>query len=252
MSIYKTKKPYKNRRNFIKFCSKAASIGSLLPLLASARDDNTYQAFESVTLLDEDGIAIDPASMQVGVEKIFYYPLVSTPCFLIRLDQAVRGQVKLSTAVGKNYLWQGGVGPEQTVVAYSAICAHKMSHPSPVVSFIGYRKDRPAVLQSSNEKDPVAGVIQCCSEHSVYDPAQGAKVLSGPAPQPLAAIDLEYRDNKLVAKGVYGGQMFFAFIEKFGSRMELELERSDVAKRVDGSTVAVDSDKFSKQHIRCG
>ena len=29
-------------------------------------------------------------------------------------------------------------------------------------------------------------VIHCCADHSVYDPAAGARVVAGPAPQPLA------------------------------------------------------------------
>jgi len=35
-------------------------------------------------------------------------------------------------------------------------------------------------------------VIHCCSEHSQYDPAEGARVVAGPAPQPLAAILLDH------------------------------------------------------------
>ena len=32
------------------------------------------------------------------------------------------------------------------------------------------------------------GLIHCCAEHSQYDPARGAEVLSGPARQPLNAL----------------------------------------------------------------
>jgi hypothetical protein len=62
--------------------------------------------------------------------------------------------------------WQGGIGADKSVVAYSAICAHKMTYPTRQVSFIGYR-DAPS---------PVAGkgkVITCCSDRSVYDPSGG-------------------------------------------------------------------------------
>ena len=73
---------------------------------------------------------------------------------------------------------------ERTVVAFSAICAHKLAYPTRDVSFIRYQPQR-SPTSSGN-------VIHCCADHSVYDPAEGARVVAGPAPQPLAAIVLEY------------------------------------------------------------
>jgi hypothetical protein len=65
-----------------------------------------------------------------------------------------------------------------------------MSYPTPQITFISYR-----------EKSTASGVmrantIYCCSEHSEYDPFAGAKVVGGPAPQPLAAILLEQTEQK--------------------------------------------------------
>ena len=49
-------------------------------------------------------------------------------------------------------------------------------------------------------------MIHCCSEHSEYDPATGARVLGGPAPQPLSAILLEHdkSNDYLYAVGTLG------------------------------------------------
>ena len=48
------------------------------------------------------------------------------------------------------------------------------------MSFIRYKAEKTLTAD--------ARVIDCCADHSVYDPAGGARVVSGPVPQPLAAI----------------------------------------------------------------
>ena len=69
-------------------------------------------------------------------------------------------------------------------------------------------------------------VIFCCSEKSVYDPAGGARVLGGPARQPLATILLQSdpESGALSALGTVGGEMYDAFFEKFAFRLALEHE----------------------------
>ena len=51
----------------------------------------------------------------------------------------------------------------------------KQDHP-----FISFRKSKSAKGVQDN-------LIHCCADHSQYDPARGAQVLSGPASQPLCA-----------------------------------------------------------------
>jgi len=131
------------------------------------------------------------------------------------------------------------------VVAYSAICAHKMAYPTRQVSFIGYR-DGPS---------PVAGpgkVITCCSDRSVYDPAAGARVVSGPAPQPLATILLEHdpKADELFAVGTFGGEKFDEFFEKYGFRLQLEMGNRARAG-VEGTAVVRPLERYSIQWARC-
>src|SRR5690606_7160076 len=125
--------------------------------------------------------------------------------------------------------WSGGIGPQRSVVAFSAICAHKMTHPARQVSFINYRHS-PATFRDSDYRTAErAQVIYCCSEKSVYDATAGARVLGGPAPQPLATILLEQDgDGTLYAVGTEGGALFDAFFERFSSRLSLELRTEDV------------------------
>ena len=97
----------------------------------------------------------------------------------------------------------GGIGADAAVVAYSAICAHQLTYPTREISFISYRGDK-------TPGNRHAQVIHCCSEHSQYDPADGGRVVAGPAPQPLAAILLDYdrAADELYAVGTLGGEMF--------------------------------------------
>ena len=131
------------------------------------------------------------------------------------------------------------------MVAYSAICAHKMTYPTKQVSFIAYR-DAPS---------PVAGpgrVITCCSDRSVYDPAAGARVVSGPAPQPLASILLEHdpKADEIFAVGTFGGEMFAEFFRKYEFRLQLEMGPR-ARSEVEGTAVVRTLDNYSTQWAKC-
>lgn len=58
------------------------------------------------------------------------------------------------------------------------------------MSFISYRGDGETFLDKIQHMRTQNGVIYCCSEWSIYDPARGATVQGVPAPQPLAAAIL--------------------------------------------------------------
>ena len=136
------------------------------------------------------------------------------------------------------------MGTARSVVAYSAICAHKLSYPTKEISFISYRTEKSA-------RNRIGNVIHCCSEHSQYDPAQGARVVAGPAPQPLAAILLEWdpASDEIHAVGTLGGEMFKEFFDKFGFRLEMEhgTPRAPVAE----SCVVQELDNYCKQQVKC-
>ena len=231
------------RRDFVKLCAASAAATSL----PTAADAATLKArlYPRALLVDERGQPIRAAQLRAGVNYVFEYPFAATPCFLLRLAKPAAGGIDLRTEGGGTYRWDGGVGPDRAIVAYSAICAHKLTYPTRQVSFIGYR-DGPS---------PVAGpgkVITCCSDRSVYDPAAGARVVGGPAPQPLATILLEHdaRKDELHATGTFGGEMFEAFFRKFGFRLELELgDRARTA--VEGRAIVRELANYSAQWAQC-
>jgi Rieske Fe-S protein len=231
------------RREFVQICAAAAS-GASLP---AAPQGSTLAArdYARTKLVDERGEPIRIRNLAIGRNYVFDYPFSATPCFLLRLHEPATAETQLRTETGFTYQWKGGVGPGRDVVAYSAICAHKMTYPTKQVSFIGYR----------DEVSPAAGkshVIACCSDRSIYDPAAGARVVSGPAPQPLATILLEHdpRADELFAKGTFGGEMFHEFFRKYEFRLQLELG-ARARNEVSGTATVRLLDKYSMQWAKC-
>lgn len=238
-----------NRRDFTRICGSmiaGAVAGTHLPASAEQRT-----AYSKALLLDQNKQPVTADSLTAGEPYLFFYPFVTTPCFLIDLGNST-SESTLADRGGNQYDWLGGVGPNRSIVAYSAICSHKMSHPAKEISFINYRHDAVSFYSNEGKNEQRSGVISCCSERSVYDPSDGARVLAGPAPQPLAAIEIEASDTgELYATASYGGDMYERFFEKFGFRASIEHRVSDPKAPVgDTSTIRKVTD-YSNQTIQC-
>jgi len=230
------------RRRFIQVCAAAAGAASVSAFAAS---DARAQRYSRARLDDMDGRPLRATRLPVDRNLIFHYPYAATPCFLLNLGRPVTAPARLKTATKDSYEWSGGVGPKRSIVAYSAICAHQLSYPTREISFISYRTETSARNRHAN-------VIHCCSEHSQYDPAQGGRVLAGPAPQPLAAILLEHdeRDDTLTAVGTLGGEMFNAFFAKFAFR--LSMEHGAAARAAIGTRSRVtELESYCRQQVKC-
>jgi len=228
------------RREFVKFCAASALAGGSEALAA----DSQPHLYTRAKLVDEKGAPLRAGAIPANQNLIFHYPFAATPCFLLNLGKPVAASVQLKTAENQIYEWNGGVGPGRSVVAYSAICAHKLTYPTRQVSFIGYR-DEPSPVA------PKGKVITCCSDRSVYDPAAGAKVVSGPAPQPLATIILEQdKAGDVWAVGTFGGEMFTEFFRRFEFRLQLEVGPR-ARSQVEGTAVVKELENYSTQWARC-
>ena len=175
------------RRKFLKLCAATGALVAARPELLG-RQARASTPLPASRLVDTGGRPLDPDSLEVGESYVFHYPFVTTPCFLINLGKPVGPVDGLKTEDGQQYRWPGGAGPRRSVVAFSAICAHKMSYPTKTVSFINYRSDPVKFVDGGRQPAQREHVIYCCSEKSVYDPEDGARVLGGPAPQPLVAL----------------------------------------------------------------
>lgn len=230
------------RRNFVQLCALSAAAPVLPDASAAGLSARMYQR---ARLVDSRGQPVRLGELKPGTNYVFDYPYSSTPCFLLRLDRRVEAGIELKTEAGRPYRWEGGVGPGRNVVAYSAICAHKLTYPTRQVSFIGYRSEPSPVA-------PQGKVITCCSDRSVYDPAAGARVVSGPAPQPLCTILLEHdpKADELWAVGTFGGEMFAEFFRRFEFRLQLEMgprARSPVERTAEVKEL----ENYSTQWAKC-
>jgi Rieske Fe-S protein len=232
--------------------SAVAGITASPELLAG--DHQQYHRYGRVALVDPYSSGpVRAAALDVGETYLFHYPYVSTPCFLIDLGKPVTSGSNLKTDDGDHYRWQGGSGRGKSVVAFSAICAHKMSHPAPSVSFINYRHGAVKFRNSRDEIEQRAGVIYCCSEKSVYDPARGGRVLGGPAPQPLAAIELEYdaEQDSFYATATIGGEMFERYFSNFHDRLVLQYGRFDIDQTMTDTTQLMPLREYTQHAVSC-
>ena len=229
------------RRDFIKLCASSAAACSLPVDAADAR----AHLYARSLLVTADGKPLRAGAIPAKQNLIFHYPYASTPCFLLNLGKPAQPGASLKTADNRSYQWSGGVGPARSVVAYSAICAHKLTYPTREISFISFRAEK-------SPGNRIADVIHCCSEHSQYDPAQGARVVAGPAPQPLAAILLEWdaAKDETYAVGTLGGEMFNQFFAKYEFRLAMEMGAA-AHRAVDGTTVVQQLDHFCRQQVKC-
>lgn len=227
------------RRDFIRFCAASAFAAP------AAAADAQPRFYARAKLVDPEGEPLHADAIPANRNLIFHYPFAATPCFLLNLGRPAKSSALLKTAANERYEWHGGVGPARAVVAYSAICAHKMSYPTKDISFISFRAEKSA-------RNKFGSVIHCCSEHSQYDPAEGAKVLAGPAPQPLAAILLEHdpATDEIEAVGTLGGEMFNEFFGKFAFRLALE-HGGRAQAAVSGSCVVQSLDNYCRQQVKC-
>ena len=229
------------RRAFLRFCGAAAAAAGSTGLAADVRP----QLYQRARLLDPGGKPLLASAVPANRTLIFHYPYAATPCFLLNLGRPASAATTLRTADNQSYEWKGGVGAGRSVVAYSAICAHKLTYPTRDISFISFRAEKGVGNKHAN-------VIHCCSEHSQYDPAEGARVVAGPAPQPLASILLEHdeKSDQLFAVGTLGGEMFNEFFSKFGFKLQLE-HGGDPKSSVAGSSVVQALENYCKQQVKC-
>lgn len=211
---------------------------SVLPAMAAGE----VRHYPRSLLVDTFGRPWTAGQLKKGEAFLFNYPYTVSPVFLIAFDNEIK-PAELVTEDKHRYAAPAGVGPNKSIVAFSAICAHKLMYPTTTISFIG--------LRSGGRGEP-PHVIHCCGDNTRYDPLHGARVIDGPAPQPLAAVLLEWDagSDQLHAVGTRGGEMFDAFFEKY--RSKLEIENGSGQRKPSGATVVVQpASSYSKLWRSC-
>ncbi len=234
-----------HRREFMGTCSGALACSAIAAPAVAGEQSRTPRLYQRARLVDETGARLRASQVPLRRNLLFAYPYLATPAFLLNLARPAEATADLTDSGGTPYDWPGGVGPAGAIVAFSAICAHQLAYPAREISFISYR-DKPGGANRRGE------VIHCCAEHSQYDPAAGARVLAGPAPQPLTAILLEYdrRDDSLTAVGTLGGEVYDAFFAKY--EFKLDLEHGGRQRELVGVETRVQPiEKVCRQRVQC-
>ncbi len=233
------------RRRFIETCSGALLCSTLADAAAAAGPAGAARHYQRARLMDENGKPLQASRVPARRNLVFAYPFLATPAFLLNLPKRPAAATRLSDSNGNGYEWPGGVGPARSIVAFAAICAHQLAYPAREISFISFRDD----ATGANRR---ADVIHCCAEHSQYDPAAGARVLAGPAPQPLTAILLEHdaRDDSLTAIGTVGGEVYEAFFAKYDFKLAIEHDGRQ-RELVAGQARVQPIEQVCRQQIRC-
>jgi len=107
------------------------------------------------------------AELEPGAEIAFDYPDADSPAVLLRFAGPV----------------DGGIGPDQSIVAYSLLCTHKGCP-------VAYNAERKMLI--------------CPCHWSSFDPAKRGRMIIGQASQGLPQITLRIEAGMIEAVGVEG------------------------------------------------
>ena len=167
----------------------AGSIQYAQPPLVGA------SSYPKVQLLDLDGSPLTSAkvtkefNVATGDVVLFSYPLRNEPNFLLNVAPATPGGPGATNV-------PGGVGPNKSIVAYSAICQH-LGCPAPALAYYppGTCPQTPGGRSF---------YIHCSCHGSTYDVTNAASNLTGPAVLPLPQVVLEWNqsDDTIWATGM--------------------------------------------------
>ena len=203
------------RRNFLRLSATSAMAVAITPSLITqklyAEDGSLFQTFEKVQLKDAEGNPLKSKALVAEENYVFMYPYAGTHAIIVDLHAPTEKDIKLKAEDGTEYVYKGGAGAKGTLVAFSAICAHQLTHPTPKMTMFQYV---PTTGKTLAYEKP--GVFVCSSHLAAYDPKQGGKVVGGPANQGLASIILEIdADDNIWAVAVLGPVKFQEFFDAF-------------------------------------
>jgi Rieske Fe-S protein len=190
------------KRNVIKLLAVAGLVGGGGGLVAGAVQYAQppmvgITSYPKVALLDLDGTPLTATKVAKEYDVttsdllIFYYPLRNEPNFLLNLAPPSGGAGGATNVVG-------GVGPQKSIVAFSAICQH-LGCPAPAIAY--YPPGACSKTFGSRNF-----YIHCSCHGSTYDVTNGAANLTGPAVLPLPQVTLDWdpTDDSISCIGVTG------------------------------------------------
>lgn len=231
-----------DRRQFVEICAATAVALATSSRSALAED---VREFPAVKLVDANDAPLKASTLTTRQAYLFHYPFRAVPCFLINLGKASAKPQELS-GESASYLWSGGAGSQHNLVSYIAICTHQLSYPNKATSVIRYAAD-------GSELAETPGMIVCCAHGSVFDPAAGARKVSGPAEQPLIAVRLEVdpSDDSVSATGIAANDLIERFFKAYKIDFIAEYGPGGYRQPVEATAKTVLLDEFSEVVPHC-
>ena len=153
-----------SRRKFLRISCTTLS-GSLVATISPSVATAAAQALKGDAYPIVDVAALD--TIKEDLPTNFNYPDTTSPAVLLRLRQAAAG----------------GVGPNNTIVAYSILCTHKGCP-------VAYRPERKLLI--------------CPCHWSSFDPTKAGQMVIGQGSQALPQITLRLEGRMVQAIGVTG------------------------------------------------
>ncbi|MFP3160847.1 MAG: Rieske 2Fe-2S domain-containing protein [Vulcanisaeta sp.] len=187
-----------SRRNFLRalvlVSGAAVVLGMLRGLEYLVPPEVGVSSFPRLLLVAEDGTPIKASKLPVNAQPtiaLFPYPLNNEPNFLLNLGDENNQPIEIPPTTvmipqnGVTYEFPGGVGPNKSIVAFSAICQH-LGCEFPELTFY------PPGYKAITALGPRDRVLHCSCHGSNYDPYRGGAVVTGPTVRPLPAVVLEW------------------------------------------------------------
>jgi Rieske Fe-S protein len=219
---------------------------SLITQKLYAEDGSLFQPFERAQLKDAEGNPLKSKALVKEENYVFMYPHAATPAIMVDLPEPTQKDIKLKAEDGTEYIYKGGVGAKGTIVAYSAICQHQLTHPTASMTMFQYVPTTGKTLAYDK-----AGVFVCTSHLAAYDPNQGGKVVGGPAKEGLASIILEIdADDNIWAVAVLGPAKFQDFFDAFKQQLKKDYGRRGAKKLVKDEVKVQKLVNFTKEIIQ--
>jgi len=246
----------------------AAVVAGIIPgLRVLVPPVQSVSGFPKTLIVDSSGNPIKASSIPVNspIIMLFSYPLKNEINFLLNLGDKNGNPVEvppttvLVPQTGDKYQFPGGVGPNKSIVAYSAICQHLGCEPPYIhfyppkyVNISQVTAPEPNTLTveavQAAQKENLPAIIHCDCHGSTYDPYHGAAVLTGPTVRPLPAVILEWDSSTdyLYAVGYVGVPVYPAGSNGVPSNdPSTDLDESQFGSSVGDKTSISESNPFS-------
>jgi rieske iron-sulfur protein len=191
---------YRNlkRRGVLKACCGLALCAPVVARADESEDALAPPQVDDALVFaygDRAGQVIAPADVVLGAKQLLAYPM--HPGTRRVRDGSRLNQLVVVRLPAEKLNVETRTRAADGVVAYSGVCTHTGCD---VTDWFG------DVLR-----------FKCPCHESEFDPGDGARVVGGPAPLPLAALPLKLVDGALAVAGSFEGRVGFQALDPFSA-----------------------------------